>query len=173
MRRVSIALAAAAAVLLCTVPCRAQALTGYREIDPQTDTAIARARATVNVFVQQLQRPSRSRSTATARVRFANDSVGEHIWLSHVRFDGQYVTGRLSEDADVLPNLHQGDAVRVRPEELTDWMIVDDGWLCGGFTARLSYARMAPDERAAWLQAYRVRRLPAADEVCDSRRETR
>jgi uncharacterized protein YegJ (DUF2314 family) len=105
----------------------------------------------------------------TAQVRFANDSVAEHIWLENVRFDGQYVTGRLSEDAIAIGGVYRGQAVRVLPGELTDWMIVEDGWLCGGFSERVNAARRPAAEQEAWMKSFRLRGMPGEDEVCDER----
>lgn len=159
---------AAGAMLLAATSLRAQAPTAYRGGDPQMDSAVARAQATVQTFLDLLRRPSPGRTFAAVKIRFATDSTAEDIWLDNTGFNGRVITGTLDDDATTVANVKQGDAVSVRPEEVSDWMVVTGGRLCGGYTERVNATRRTAEEQAAWMHAYGVERMPADADVCDA-----
>jgi uncharacterized protein YegJ (DUF2314 family) len=168
MVRCPICLAAAATLLASTV-CRAQdAPNVVRPHDASMDSAVARAQSTVRTFIDRLQQPSPNRTFASVKVRFSTDSTAEDIWLENAAYNGRFITGTLSDDATTMENVHQGDPVSVRPEEVSDWMIVDGGRVCGGFTERVNARRRTAEEQDSWMHAYAVERLPAGRDVCDT-----
>ena len=46
-----------------------------------------------------------------------------------------------------VPGLKIGDRTSVNPDEITDWSYVDHGKLVGGYTIRVLYAELSPEER--------------------------
>jgi Uncharacterized protein conserved in bacteria (DUF2314). len=52
------------------------------------------------------------------------------------------------EDAVDFPDLKAGQWVTGTPDAISDWMIVDGGIVCGGFTSRVARAHMSDAERA-------------------------
>lgn len=138
--------------------------------DEEMSRAIARARATVPEFLPRLQHPPAGQSYLGVKVRLGNDEEGEHIWLYDVRLEEGRIAGKLVDDAEFVPNHKHGDVVRVAPAEISDWMTVEDGRACGGFTSRVVVAQMDSAARAAWLREMEIERLPAGDAVCDGTR---
>lgn len=116
--------------------------------DPEMRAAIDSARATVGFFLKRFADPPPSQTYASVKLRFGDSTLGEHIWLDSVRFDGHLLHGQLNEDAVAFPDLKAGQWVSGTPDEISDWMIVDDGILCGGFTTRVVSERMSDAERA-------------------------
>ena len=47
-----------------------------------------------------------------------------------------------------MHNLRLGEKVSIAPADLTDWMFVKEGKLMGGYTTRVIYARLSPEEKA-------------------------
>lgn len=41
-----------------------------------------------------------------------------------------------------------GQSVTVAPREISDWMFVKSGKLVGGYTTRVLYARLSPQDKA-------------------------
>jgi uncharacterized protein YegJ (DUF2314 family) len=41
-----------------------------------------------------------------------------------------------------------GERVTVAPQDVTDWMFLKDGKLIGGYTTRVLYARLSPEDKA-------------------------
>ena len=139
---------------------------------PQEDSgmnaAIARARASVPEFLPRLQHPPSGQSYVGVKVRLGEEGEeGEHIWLSDVRLQDGRIVGRLVDDAVYFPQWKRGAEVRVAPAEISDWMTVENGRACGGFTTRVVVRQMEPDARAAFLRDMGVERMPEGDAVCD------
>ena len=55
---------------------------------------------------------------------------------------------------DDIPSLKlsAGEKIVVPAEDIVDWMIVEDGQLVGGYTIRLAYHRMLPEEKERFLE---------------------
>ncbi|MFL5381352.1 MAG: DUF2314 domain-containing protein [Longimicrobiaceae bacterium] len=135
--------------------------------DEQMNAAVARARATVGEFLPRLRHPSRGLSYMGVKVRLADTQKGEHIWLYDLRLENGRIAGRLVDDAERFPDWKRGDEVRVEPGEISDWMTVENGRACGGFTSRVMVAQMNAEQRAAWLREMEIERLPPGGAVCD------
>jgi uncharacterized protein YegJ (DUF2314 family) len=55
---------------------------------------------------------------------------------------------RIDNDPEVVKSVKLGQAVTVRPQDISDWMYVDHGVLVGGYTLRVIRDAMTPAERA-------------------------
>ena len=47
-----------------------------------------------------------------------------------------------------IPGLKVGAKASVNPDEISDWSYVDNGRLVGGYTIRVLYSELTPQERA-------------------------
>jgi len=76
------------------------------------------------------------------------------MWLSDVDFDGEFVSGVLTDAPHWLKSVKQGDSARVHVGQLSDRMYAISGEACGAYTVNLPRFRMNPRERrehdAAW-----------------------
>jgi uncharacterized protein YegJ (DUF2314 family) len=45
-----------------------------------------------------------------------------------------------------------GDLVSVNPDEITDWVFVDNGKLAGGYTIRAHYNELSPEQKKQFDQ---------------------
>lgn len=136
--------------------------------DAEMNAAIARARATAPELLSRLRNPPPGMNYLGVKVRVGDGDRREHIWLYDVREEGGAIVGRLTEDAVYYKQIRQGDTVRVSPGEISDWMTVENGHACGGFTARVMQPEMSAEERAAYLREMEIPRLPPGDLVCDT-----
>jgi uncharacterized protein YegJ (DUF2314 family) len=49
--------------------------------------------------------------------------------------------------------IHPNRILDVKPEDIVDWMLLkDDGTLIGGYTLRLEYERMTPEQQKRYLE---------------------
>ncbi|HEX8903894.1 MAG TPA: DUF2314 domain-containing protein [Longimicrobiaceae bacterium] len=170
----AVRLAGVATMLALTAGCRGNASrradgrasppSAVRAPEPPPDAATLQARATVGLFLRFLTDPWSTQQGATVQVRVESGAGPRLVWLEETRYDGRYITGMLSEDA--LPDRHRGDAVRVRPSEISDWLAEGPGVLCGRFSERRRWERLPAAEREKMLQNLQLERLPSGDEVC-------
>lgn len=136
--------------------------------DQAVNAAIERARGTVPQLLQRLNDPPPGLTYVGVKVRLGDpNGEGEHIWLYDVTYADGEIAGKLTENAQLFPKFRAGDMVRVQPQEISDWMIVENGWACGGFTTRIIAEEMTAGTRATFLAELGISRLPSRDSVCD------
>ncbi|MHC5114007.1 MAG: YegJ family protein [Planctomycetota bacterium] len=117
------------------------------EEDEAMTRAIDEARATIDRFIEALQAPSPTQNYFSVKAPFTDGEDREHIWLSGVSYDGTVFEGEIGNEPADLTSVKLGDRVAVAPDQITDWMIIDDGRLLGGYSIRLLRDRMTEAER--------------------------
>lgn len=71
----------------------------------------------------------------------------EHMWLSEIDFDGQFISGVLLNAPNWLKTVKAGDSARFTLEEISDWMYAISGKVYGAYTVNLLRSRMSLRER--------------------------
>ena len=107
--------------------------------DPMAE-AIAKARASIGDFFSA-HRVRRARQTDfQIQAIFHDGRRTEQIWLSHLDFNTKPATGVVSTRTR-LKNVPYGRRVPFRPDQMSDWMYLDDGQVVGGFTLNIPVNR--------------------------------
>jgi len=75
----------------------------------------------------------------------------QDIWVDGITYTGSSFRGNMGDDIPSL-KLSAGEKIVVPAEDIVDWMIVEDGKLVGGYTIRLAYQRMSPEEKERFLE---------------------
>ena len=118
--------------------------------DAAMQRAFASARETFRHFWRELSWEKRrivpGLDFAYVKAAFADGGEVEHMWLSDIEFDGQYVSGALL-NAPRHVDARKGDPARVLPSLISDWMFGSDGQVYGGYTVQAMRARMGAGER--------------------------
>jgi len=117
--------------------------------DPEMNAAIQQAQASLEVFIAALASPAPGQTYFSIKARFPYGSgdAAEHMWLDDVAFDGERFEATLANAPVYVADLHIGDRVTIERERISDWMIVDDDRLLGGFTIYVLRSRLSADER--------------------------
>lgn len=115
---------------------------GYDETEMAT--AIARVRSEVDTFIGALE--SRNGSDFAVKVPIAEGDETEHIWLTDVTYRDGVFEGKIGNDPGVVSNVGFGQTIRVRKEEISDWLVMRDGKFHGNYTLRPLLATMPEDE---------------------------
>jgi uncharacterized protein YegJ (DUF2314 family) len=102
------------------------------------DAAIARSRAEIGVFIKALKAPKPSQTYFSVKKpcpwQDGDTTSHEHIWLSDVTYQDGKFSGKLANEPVDVKDLKIGDTVSVDEKEASDWMIIDDNRLVGGYT---------------------------------------
>jgi len=84
----------------------------------------------------------------------ADPDMAEHMWLSNIEFDGEFISATLMNSPNGLTSVKEGDSVKLEKDQIEDWMYVMNGHVYGGFTIQVLRAGMSDPERrehdAAW-----------------------
>jgi uncharacterized protein YegJ (DUF2314 family) len=115
--------------------------------DVQMNAAIIKANSSLKQFDEALKSHNPNFTSFSLKARYDVPSGGEHIWVSNIRvINGNYF-GRVANVPDEINGLKLGDSVRVDKEKISDWMYIDSGKLCGGYTIRALRNQMNEKER--------------------------
>lgn len=133
-----------------------QDVVGVTKGDLAMDAAIARARASVDTLVNRLRNSSQP-LLAQVKAPFGSGDQIEHMWVGNLSYDSRALHGRLASDPVWNSALHRGDSVRLLPQDISDWTIVEGGVLLGGYTIHELRRRMPAGERARFDSTRRYR----------------
>ena len=115
--------------------------------DPEMNAAIQEARETVGDLVLQLPELQSAGAQVSIKVPVSEGDKTEHIWLANLRYENGLVHGQLANAPADLPSWSYGDPVEVPLERISDWMVVLEGQLFGGYTLFAMRDRMQGDQR--------------------------
>jgi uncharacterized protein YegJ (DUF2314 family) len=123
------------------------------DLDIEMESAFMDARNSLGQFIERIQPPDPTRTFAAVKTRFSPpDGLPQEIWVDQVTYlDGSF-RGNMGDDIPSL-RLYLGDEIVVKAEDVLDWMIIEDGKLIGGYTIRLAYFRMSPEEKQDFLKS--------------------
>lgn len=117
--------------------------------DPGLNAAKAEAVATVPEFLRRLSTPGVDLASAAIKTALPVPGGTEHVWLTGVRYEGGEFVGTVDNTPSAESGVASGQVVRVKPAEISDWKLVHQGLLVGGFTIRYFVSRMPASQRRA------------------------
>lgn len=126
---------------------------GYAHVsdaDQQMDRAVENAQKSLGFFIAALKAKKDGDSVFEIKKGFIDGDKVEHLWIRQVTFDGKNFHGQVDNRPVEVKSVRSGQHVTVAPADVTDWMFVKDGKLMGAYTTRVLYARLAPEEKAAF-----------------------
>lgn len=128
------------------------------ESEEKMKQAIAQSRQEIGTFIDALANPKPSQSHFSVKKPFpypdGETTSHEHIWLSDVSFEDGKFYGRVGNDPVDVKGLKLGDEVELAREEASDWMIIEDGTLIGGYTIIALRDVMSPEERKEFEEQF-------------------
>ena len=134
------------------VPAAPQSSTPVSE--EELNEAIEEARGSIDTLFRAMLAPKASYDFLGLKIRFTTqDGTYDDNWVEPVDFyDGKF-TIRMMDGLTYDKNLHPERTLDVPMKKVVDWMIVEkDGTLIGGYTIRLAYEHMSPDEKKEFLR---------------------
>ena len=121
--------------------------------DEEFDAAVAEAHDTLHIVRQALLSPEPSYVFVGLKIRVYGDSTFEDIWTEPLDYYNGAFTTQMVEGVALTLGYHPEQLVRIPVEDVIDWMIVEeDGNLIGGYTIKLAYLHMTPDEQEEFIR---------------------
>jgi uncharacterized protein YegJ (DUF2314 family) len=120
--------------------------------DVEMETAFQQARDTLDSFIQKIWTSHPDRTLVALKVRFVlPDGSSQDMWVDGITYrDGSFY-GIMGDDIPSL-KLSIDDKITIARKDIVDWMIVEDGKLIGGYTIRLAFQRMSPEQKERFLE---------------------
>ena len=123
----------------------------FTDPDPELTKAVRQAQDTLYVFRHEFFNPKPTYEYMSVKVRFSNRDGVEDIWTNPVDVDGDKFIVQMWEGVTLELKAHADRYVEIPEERVIDWMILDnEGTVFGGYTLRLDYSRLSPEEQAAY-----------------------
>jgi uncharacterized protein YegJ (DUF2314 family) len=124
---------------------------GYASVadnDRAMEHAVRNARRSLGFFIAALRKNKPGDTGFEVKKAFIDGNNVEHLWIGYLTFDGKNFHGKVNNRPHDVHNVKLGQSVTVAPGEMSDWMFVKNGKLVGGYTTRVLYARLSPQDRA-------------------------
>ncbi len=102
----------------------------------EMEDAIYQARANINIFFSAFRNPQPNQTSFLIKARFEDGDSIEHIWLADLDFRQHPATGVVANDPGIK-TLTYMERVPFLPDQISDWMYLQDGQLVGGYTTKL------------------------------------
>jgi uncharacterized protein YegJ (DUF2314 family) len=126
--------------------------------DEELAEAVRQAQETLPIWRQEFLAPKKSYSMTSLKVRFANDENVEDMWTEPLYILDNTYTVRMVEGVTVEQGIHPERLLDVKAEDIIDWMLLEeDGTLTGGYTLRLEYRRMTPEQQKRYIEITGIR----------------
>jgi len=117
-------------------------------MDEEMTVAVRQAQDTLYILRQAMLAPKPSYKLLSVKVRFSSNGDIEDMWTEAIDFSDSKYTVRMVEGVTLELGAHPDRLVEVAPNEVLDWMILEkDGSVFGGYTLRIEYQRMTPEQQ--------------------------
>jgi uncharacterized protein YegJ (DUF2314 family) len=116
--------------------------------DAEMNAAIQQAQATLPLFIREFQNPKPSQIYFGIKVQipYGDGNSTEHLWVSQLSYSNNRFTGILGNEPYYIKDLHLGDTITVELKDISDWMIIANNKLYGGFTLHVLSKDMTEKE---------------------------
>jgi uncharacterized protein YegJ (DUF2314 family) len=121
----------------------------FLENDRRMNFAIEEGRRSLRSFFDAFVKPTPNQKAFLLKAEFTEGDTTEHIWLADIDASTMPMTGTIGNEP-LIKSLSFMQRVEFRPEQISDWMYVEDGYLVGGFTIQVIRAGLSSEERAAY-----------------------
>jgi uncharacterized protein YegJ (DUF2314 family) len=119
--------------------------------DEEMNWAIEKAGLTLWYFEQSLKNPLPDQQYFSVKIKITDGAATEHIWLNEPDFDPDgNLFGIVGNQPDHISTVKSGDHIGIERHLISDWMIIENKKLIGGYTIRAMRDHI-PDEE---LQAF-------------------
>jgi uncharacterized protein YegJ (DUF2314 family) len=126
----------------------------FTDPDKELTEAVGQAQSTLYVLRGALIAPKPSYAFLGVKVRFtSSDGRTEDMWTEPVYILEGLYTVRMIEGVTLQRGAHPDRFVEVDPKQILDWMIKEkDGTVHGGYTLRLDFKRLTPEQQKQYLE---------------------
>jgi len=151
-------------ILLLSVSCKNDKITRKGEPDvynveeenKQMNEAMEKARNTIDIFKKYLKNPKENQTYFSLKAKFGDGDNIEHIWLNQVEYEDKFFYGNVGNEPVDVKNIKFDQKVSLKLERISDWMIIEDNKLIGGYTIRVLRDRMTEKERKDFDDSFGV-----------------
>ncbi|QDT52296.1 hypothetical protein Pan44_03050 [Caulifigura coniformis] len=98
-------------------------------------------------FLAVLKTPKKNQEQFAIKFFVELKDDAELLWLNELKFEKGVFTGKLANQPALAKHLKMGETLKVKEDDVVDWMYVEDGKLQGGYTIRVQRKYVQAAER--------------------------
>lgn len=125
------------------------------DLDARMESAMDEASTHLEEFDAVLRKPAASQKDFAVKFFAEQGEDAEYLWANEIRFDGKQYAGKVANEPGYVKNLKMGQAITLKPEDVQDWMYVDNGKLKGGYTIRAQRELLKGDDRKKFDEQFK------------------
>lgn len=96
-----------------------------------------KAKLTLHYFKECVENPKVGQQYFSIKARIEDDGKTEHIWLLEPHFDHEVnIYGTIGNEPIDVKNVSINEKIGITNDDVSDWMIIENGRLIGGYTIR-------------------------------------
>jgi len=119
--------------------------------DERMNWAIEKANLTLWYFEESLANPQPHQVYFSIKVKIIEEENGEHIWLTEPHFDDEgHLYGTIGNEPVDVTSVKLNQKIGIDRKSISDWMIIENGKLIGGYTIRAIRDDIPDHERVAF-----------------------
>jgi uncharacterized protein YegJ (DUF2314 family) len=122
--------------------------------EEEYQAAVQQAHETMDILLRTMIAPDPTNRFVGVKARFEGRDVSfEDHWTEPVDYYNRVFTVRILDGLTLNTGLHAEQFANVPAEDILDWIIVEsDGTVLGGYTLRLEYERMTPEQQKEYRE---------------------
>ncbi len=113
------------------------------EMEKAMDEAVEK----LDNFLAVLKAPKKNQDQFAIKFIVDVKDEAELLWLNEPKFEKGVFTGKLANQPAIAKHLKMGEAIKVKEDDVVDWMYVEEGKLQGGYTIRVQRKFIQAAER--------------------------
>jgi len=119
--------------------------------DERMNWAIEKANLTLWYFEESLNQPRPDQLYFSVKVKIIDGEAGEHIWLTEPHFDEEgNLYGTVGNEPVDVTTVKMNQKIGIDRNLISDWMIIENGRLIGGYTIRAIRDEIPDAEKPAF-----------------------
>lgn len=118
-----------------------------KDDDIQLTQSIEKAKLTFKYFKDSLENPKPHQTYFSIKTKLTDGNHVEHIWLDAAEISDKVVYGIVNNVPTNLKNIELGKKIGVSEDEISDWLIIENNRLIGGYTIRTIRDKMSRAQR--------------------------
>ena len=127
------------------------------EFEEKMEAAMDAAYEKLDDFIAVVSKPQATQEQFAVKFLLQEGDEGEYVWINEVKFAEKEFSGKLANRPEVSKKLKLGDSVKIKEEDVVDWMYVDNGKLKGGYTIRAQREYYQGDARQAFDKQFKFK----------------
>jgi uncharacterized protein YegJ (DUF2314 family) len=122
--------------------------------DERMNRGIEKAKLTLGYIEKSLRSPKPTQSYFSIKIKIEDGDSSEHLWLNSPEFDKEgNLFGRIGNKPVYVTTVKENQKVGITKDIISDWMIIEEGKLIGGYTIRAIREGMKEKDRKAFDQS--------------------